>query len=300
MVVGILPVLTEGPTGNFTRSRLFDEYMRQAFDKENARLLVDQDGHTGGGFLVPAFEAYCQALALTILAGNTPNLTTLQQLPLADEVVRKAAPTVRPSAGTVSFAHKSMWEYFAARSIIQYLDVGAGVTLLPFDVVADHGVLDFLQEMVTPAMALGWEQDLVLGSKDHAVPDLPERAAAALTVLCALHRGLSGRSFAGVRVPGACLMGAYLYNSDFRGADLTGVDLRNADLRGVQLQRACMHKVQQAFNHTSHHSPCNPLAQLVATGSRRMYACYTHVRSPSALVLPSSICLLFMRWRSLR
>ena len=240
MIVGILPALAKGATGNFTRSRLFDEYMRQAFDKENARLLTTR---SGVGFVVPAFESYCRALALVILAGDTPNLATTQQLPPADEAVRQAAPIVKPSADTISFIHKSVWEYYASRAITHFVEGGSeSGAVPPRHVVSDRGVLGFLKETVSLAKVMAW-QDLVLASSNHDRPDIPARAAVALTVLCALHFGLHGRSFRGVRVPGAVLTGAHLRNSDFRGADLTGVDLRDADLTGVQLQEACMTKV---------------------------------------------------------
>jgi hypothetical protein len=241
MIVGILPSLAEGAThtGNFTRSRLFEEYMRQAFDKENARLLTMD---RSVGFAVPAFEAFCQALALVILAGGKPNLTYTKQLPKVDVAVREAAPTAT-SADTISFIHKSMWEYFAARAMMQFVEGGSEAAALPpAHVVADRGVLVFLQEMLTPAKAVAFEE-LVLASCNHDRPDIPARAAVAITVLCALHRGLHGRSFRGVRIPGAVLAGAHLRNSDLREADLKGVNLQDADLNGVRLQDACMTEV---------------------------------------------------------
>ena len=241
MIVDILPLL-DGVQGSFTRARLFTEYTRLSFDKENARLVTASSGG-GVGFLVPAFERYCEALAIIMLAGDTPNSVNVDQLPPATKEAREAAHTVKPTAQTVSFTHKSMMEYFAACAILRYLEEGAqggAGAPMPENVVADAGVLVLLQEMVTPALARRWAQELVLGSRDPARDDLPPRAAVALTVLCALHRSLEGRQFAGVRVPGACLMGAYLQNTDLRGADLTNVDLRNANLNGVQLQDSKM------------------------------------------------------------
>ena len=171
-------------------------------------------------------------------------MATTQQLPHAAEAVREAAPVVKPSSDTICFIHKSMWEYFTARAIVQFVEGGSEVAALsPNHVVADRGVLVFLQEMLTPYKARAFEE-LVRASRNHDRPDMPARAAVAMTVLGALHYGLHDRSFRDVRVPGAVLVGAHLRNSDLRGADLTGVDLQDADLTGVQLQGACMTKVR--------------------------------------------------------
>jgi hypothetical protein len=257
MIVDILPELEgNNVTENFTRSELFKEYTKQAFDKENARLLTD--ARSGVGFAVPDFDDYCQALALTMLAGDTPNLTTTQQLPRADKAVREAAPIVKPSDNTVSFTHKSLMEYFGARAIVEFVeDRSRASALSPLQVVADRGVLRFLQDTMTPAKAKTWQDDLVRASNNRDKTGLPARAAVALTVLCALHWGLHGRSFRDVRIPGAVLKGAHLRNSDFRGADLTDVDLQDADLSGVQLQGACMTGVRTSSPSVAHRVPVN-------------------------------------------
>jgi hypothetical protein len=226
---------------------------------------------------VPSWQMYSQDLALVGLVSNTPNLISEEQRPhSADADILLKLPVSKPSIpylpyptlpylpyptlpylpyptlpypnqsipgkDSVSFNHKSLYEYFAASGIKFFLQSGGeGYKVTPTMIGSDRGVLTFLREMTSLSDYQHWEE-LVRASRDGSA-STADVAAVALTALCSLNCPLQRRDFSGVRVPYASLVGGHLRGTSMRGGDLRGVDLRAADLDDTDLDGARMNGV---------------------------------------------------------
>ena len=128
-----------------------------------------------------------------------------------------------------SFIHKSMFEYYLSRAILDFVDrPDPNVKVPPGVVRSDQAALKFLQEAAQYDRLL----DVIERSKSDS--SLAAASALAITALCGCNRSFSEKKFAGIRIPGAFL----------QNADLAGCDLTEADMTGVQLQQSRLDRSQ--------------------------------------------------------
>jgi internalin A len=146
----------------------------------------------------------------------------------------------------VDFFHRSIREYFVARSLCSAVKGGAGESFLK-DVPLNHEILDFAAAQMRKTRGERWDEAL-LHLVGLATPGRePGRlGGAALTLLHRLDPALpaadwTGKVFDYADLEGADLSGRSFRRSSFRHADLTNVNFENADfgecdLTGVRIE----------------------------------------------------------------
>ena len=161
------------------------------------------------------------------------------------EQFEEGLPLKRRAFG-YEFTHKSFFEYYAAKRILQLAEkeerkiVNAGLELLNTrPIQAEPEILGFLVEMWWDAKG----QTLVepffqVIHTSRTDKTLSQAAANAATILNAARVSFMGRDLQGVQIPGADLSQAMLDNTCLHGANLQNVTLSKAFLRETDLTQA--------------------------------------------------------------
>ncbi len=145
---------------------------------------------------------------------------------------------------TYRFIHKSVRDYFVAKTLWEAFDAQRGLAAnawfntLPL--VDDPAILDFLVERVKQEEAFK-TQLLNVVKRTKTEPQFAQGAANAITVLVRVGVQFSGADLSGIRIPGANLSyGVFdsvrLTGADLRNVNLIGAWLRNADLSGTRME----------------------------------------------------------------
>jgi WD40 repeat protein len=153
---------------------------------------------------------------------------------------------------TFKFLHKSLVEFFAAKTLFSGAHVAVDSYLRYFDMEKSlNKDLSLNEQLLTS------EPNIIYLLADQARHDLDfkyllyqiielskgepsvEKAAAnAITILNAAGESFSGRDFRGIHIRGAILNGALCDQTDFEGADLRDVTVHNAWMQKVNLSYA--------------------------------------------------------------
>ena len=131
-----------------------------------------------------------------------------------------------------SFIHKSMFEYYLCRAVLDFVDRPDPRVKVPPGVVrSDQAALKFLQE------AAQYDQLYNVIKRSKSDSSLAAASALAITALCGCNQSFSKQCLAGIRIPGAVLQHADLAGCDLTGADMTGVQLQQSQLDRSQVQQ---------------------------------------------------------------
>jgi predicted amidohydrolase len=278
MVLATLSTLATGV--RITRSDLYEAYLRRWLDqtrsgdpdcftdeqkRELAESLADELWRSGR----PASS--WQEIKSSVRARLAQHLPEQMPLGAAFVELQLGALFMREGEDRYRFAHKTLLEYFLAKSLITVLPRRAFAALRTAPLTAE--IASFLGEITqgsgearesAPVVAL--QQFLRDGRKPHTRRGAPGRepdtaesaanaAANALRLLLGLKRWAGdegawipeGADLRRVHLAGEDLTDAFLAFADLEGADLTGADLSRADLTGAYLEdtsftRARLHR----------------------------------------------------------
>jgi len=143
----------------------------------------------------------------------------------------------------LSFGHKSIFEYFLARAVVDFIqDAQSSVSVPPGVVRADLGVLQFLQEMASPEFLARCEQTVATSQHSGAV---------AATALAGLNHGMEYRSWRGAQLAHADLTHASLAHTDLTGANLHRAILAECNFDGAIMNEADLSQVVPVYRPTS-------------------------------------------------
>ncbi len=188
------------------------------------------------------------------------------------QLLREAWPLIR-SGNQYRFIHKSLLEYFVARSLFDSFDacivpaatgrrcgndvsvdrygnratlptqIPPDVSLAPNHWVGDLGVVRWLTERVQQERAFK-EQLLAIIERSKTDTELHQVSANAMTILVRAGVQFNGVDLKGVRIPGADLSYGVFDHTRFEGADLSEVTLRGAWLCGANMRAANLHNIE--------------------------------------------------------
>jgi WD40 repeat protein len=164
----------------------------------------------------------------------------------------RSACLLKNLGNTFKFLHKSLVEFFAAKTLFLGAHTAADTYLRRFNADQNfHQYLSLNEQLLTS------EPNIIHLLADQAHHDLDfkyllyqiielskgepavEKAAAnAITILNAAGESFSGRDFRGIHIRGAILNGALCDQTDFEGADLRDVTAHNAWLKKANISHA--------------------------------------------------------------
>ncbi len=145
---------------------------------------------------------------------------------------------------TTRFIHKSVRDYFVAKTLWEAFDAQSGLAaddwFNTLDLVDDPAILDFLVDKVKQEETFK-AQLLNVIERTKTEPQFAQGAANAITVLVRAEVQLNGANLSGIRIPGANLSygvfdSVQWLGADLRKVDLTGAWLRNTDLSGARME----------------------------------------------------------------
>jgi serine/threonine protein kinase len=135
----------------------------------------------------------------------------------------------------LSFGHKSIFEYYLARAVVDFIqDALSSVSVPPGVVRADLGALQFLEEMASPELLARCEQTVATSQHSGAV---------AATALAGLNHGMEYRSWRGAQLAHADLTHASLAHTDLTGANLHRAKLAECNFDGAIMNEADLSQV---------------------------------------------------------
>ncbi|CAL6067235.1 Pentapeptide_repeats-containing protein [Hexamita inflata] len=264
MIVTVLPKLVSKRTiakiqGKLISLDLYEEFVKQWFEKEEEKMFANNVS-TEVSDLQKEYEEYCLKLATKMI----DTAKTVVEYTSSDKqnqwknffdpnnarttTIRRGAP-LNTSSKFYSFIHKSIQEYFVAKSglrQVQQLTVKLDDSLnCSFNehLIVDKGVFGFYCETIQryPEFKKQLYQLIEMSKTDKRVSTA---AANAFTILNVANESFRNKDFRNVNIPGANLSLAMLDGADFTGADLSNVDFQSAWLVNVKFNEANMNNVQ--------------------------------------------------------
>ncbi len=187
------------------------------------------------------------------------------------QLLREAWPLSR-SGNQYRFIHKSLLEYFVARSLFDSFDAcmapntrerrGSGASVYSFETqavvprrtlrdaslspkhwVGDLGIVRLLTERVQQEATFK-KQLLAIIERSKVDRGVRQAAANAMTVLVRAGERFKGTDLKGIQIPGADLSYGVFDSAELQGSDLRKVNLRNIWLREANLSGAQMSGVE--------------------------------------------------------
>ncbi len=188
-----------------------------------------------------------------------------------NQLLREAWPLIR-SGTEYRFIHKSLLEYFVARSLFESFDgcmdvstrqrrdsttsvysfeehavlppkTQRDLSLTPKHWVGDLGVVRLLIDRVWQEFTFK-EQLLAIIERSKTNPTARKAAANAITILVRAGVQFNGADLKGIQIPGADLSEGVFDSAQLQGADLRKVNLRNTWLRNANVKGAQMASVR--------------------------------------------------------
>ncbi len=226
-----------------------------------------------------------------------------------NQLLREAWPLIR-SGTEYRFIHKSLLEYFVARSLFESFDAcmnlstrqrrGSAasvysfeehavlppktqrdVSLSPKHWIGDLGVVRLLTDRVWQEPTFK-EQLLAIIDRSKADKSVRQTAANAMTILVRAGVPFPGADLKGIQIPGADLSFGAFDSAQLQGADLRKATLRNSWLRNANLSGAQMAGVQfgewaylqeESAVHSCAYSPAGKTCAIgLGNGTIRVYA----------------------------
>jgi WD40 repeat protein/serine/threonine protein kinase len=175
------------------------------------------------------------------------------------------------------FMHKSFFEYFVARRILQLKTFQEGLELLNYhSIQTKPEVLEFIREgwRIYPSKVL---EEALFNVIEHSRQnvDIAQSAANAMTILNLAKVSFSGRDLRGVCIPGADLTNAILDNTNLENADLTGVTLcgawmHNTNFKNAQLKDVLFGEYPTLFPETVSMCSYSPDGRILAVAGNNI------------------------------
>ncbi|KAG0016805.1 hypothetical protein BGZ80_008932, partial [Entomortierella chlamydospora] len=181
-----------------------------------------------------------------------------------NQLLLEASPLTR-SGIQYRFIHKSLLEYFFARSVFEpqegkeksiqaaaptrrgsvHSSFSFDDQLVPEedDLISEPSILDFLTDRVQQE-PLFEEQLLSMIEQSKSNKEARKAAANAITILVRAGKQFNGADLKGIQIPRADLSGGQFYSAQLEGADLRKTNLRNIRLNKANLSKAQMAGVQ--------------------------------------------------------
>jgi hypothetical protein len=184
----------------------------------------------------------------TFLLDKNEDLALCFQCPSNLEALRNSA-LVSVVDGKVSFLHRSLLEFFAARRVQHVLTFEYDLSLQGRigkdsmrSVIKNPDVLHNLSEKVKEDPSFGsLLSKIILSSK--TVQPIRTIAANSITILNFAGISFSGQDFSDIQVPGADLSSSICFNTNFKRADLSGVSFRKSLIMGAKFNGAYLPEV---------------------------------------------------------
>jgi WD40 repeat protein len=233
--------------GVINRATLYAAFMRSWFVKQERRLQETAAAPAEGALDI--FGNYAKRFAFALHYHDTAEASTESAMFFhffMDDprtvYARNGCPLQYSIDRRCSFMHRSFFEYFVACYLLEEVQQGAGIDILPAHIVKEQAVVGFFVEMITekPAIKKALHDHIKISktNKEKAFA-----AANAITLLNAAHENLSHCDFENISIPGAELEQALCYETRFNRADLTGVNFQSAVLVKADFTRAMMKEV---------------------------------------------------------
>lgn len=283
IVAEVLPQIgkkDKGSKENFSLTHIYDAFIEQWFLRGERRLITE--GYIDGQYDIKEnFLEFCKQLAEAMLQENVVSVEyqvtkgkfnrvaaskwqaffDTQDHDLAH--ILSGVPICKIGPHKYAFIHKSILEYFGARSIFERIKLSsiaeeskeeARVPLFPLT-SNKWGYLT-MRLLTQNSEEIGFFADYVrqdetfktalfeLINQTKTDPTKATAAANAITILNAAKVAFSRKDFEGIQIPGADLSHAILDRTNLSRANLRGVKLRGAFLRNANLSDAQMESVE--------------------------------------------------------
>ncbi|KAK3844629.1 MAG: hypothetical protein J3R72DRAFT_437606 [Linnemannia gamsii] len=180
--------------------------------------------------------------------------------PTLDVTLLRESSLLTRTVNQHSFIHRSILEYFYARSFSDPIGPGEDqpgnrsesvefrnrLTEYPLNkksVVEEPSILEFLVECVDSDPSF---KTLLLDAVESSKKDdrVIQAATNAMSIIVKAGVPFHGADLSGINIPGALLQGGLSDSADLRGADLTGVNLSKEWLRKANLSGAHIEEVE--------------------------------------------------------